>query len=407
MSKQLHYDDETGSTFDYNYAEAYISDEEDAYCDDEHHSNSSLIVLTTSSPIRFHSKHEHLVRCDATASSSSSHQRRQHLPPVSGSRSAAGDASATTPPLSMHGSSSEAATSTPKKLQPATAASVPTPLPLAAATDVVLVRVHNPYSAEVLLPEHRDLWLADYNLQYADELAELDAAAAACDGEDLPMDAGSAEPLSMCCYFKQFGQCRMARSCWHGHAGFAHTPCHYGVNCRIAEHRAVAKAAEQAAWEAAAAASDAAAPAAGANAAAARSGPVRYAHNHLHPQEQHAYSSYRHAYARGAGSEHVAGMQPSATFSHPHHHGQPAAHPHSDAGVTASDAAAAMPVASQPLAAKHAAPQPSTLVPANFPCAYCDKTGKVMTQEIPIYEGSKVLKTIRVLCGNCLRTYQI
>ncbi len=289
--------------------------------------------------------------------------------------------------------------STPKKLQPATAASAPPPLPLAAA-EVVAVRVHNPYSAEVLLPEHRDLWLDDYNLQYAEELAELQAAAA-YDAEDFSMDAGgSAEPLSMCCYFKQFGQCRMARSCWHGHAGFAHTPCHYGVNCRIAEHRAVAKAAEQAAWEAATAAGEAAA--ASSLAGATCGGHVaRYA-PHPHPQEQHAYASYRHVHARGAGAE------LAAAFSHPHHHGQPPAHPHCDGSVASSDTAAgAMPLASQSVAPKHATPQPSTLVPANFPCAYCDKTGKVMTQEIPIYEGSKVLKTIRVLCGNCLRTYQI
>lgn len=393
MSKQLHYDDETGSNFDYNYAEAYISDEEDAYCDDEHHSNSSLIVLTTSSPIRFHSKHEHLVRCEATASS---HHRCQHLPPVSGSRSPA--KAAATNPLSLHGSS-EAATSTPQKLQPATATSAPPPLPLAAA-EVVAVRVHNPYSAEVLLPEHRDLWLDDYNLQYAEELAELDAAAA-YDAEDFSMDAGgSAEPLSMCCYFKQFGQCRMARSCWHGHAGFAHTPCHYGVNCRIAEHRAVAKAAEQAAWEAAATAAGEVAGASSLAGATSGGHVARYAPR-PHPQEQHAYAaSYRHAHARGAGAE------LAAAFSHPPAH--PPAHPHCDGSVASSDTAAgAMPLASQPVAPKHAAPQPSTLVPANFPCAYCDKTGKVMTQEIPIYEGSKVLKTIRVLCGNCLRTYQI
>jgi hypothetical protein len=357
MTKQLHYDDESGTTFDFEYAEAYISDEEDLYCDDEHHSNSSLVVLTSSSPIRLQ---QHILFNDAASlccSDNGGHPPRRN-------------------PVTTSATSSSASSSPP--------------------AHVISVRINNPYAAMVILPEHRHLWESFFFDEREEEEKEEELYEEGSDRrlyfpqssvvdtesdsayfiEDpaaaypyphqrhyLEGDEGaSMEPESMCCYFKQFGQCKMGHSCWHGHAGFAHTPCHYGMNCRLPEHRQVAR--TQA--ERRGPGHPCRAAAGGGSAAASALTPPPVVGRLT---SQHApYSS-------------VPYTKPLEPLTAPHHHA-PSFH-------------------------KPPPPQLSTLVPAGFPCAFCDKSGKVMTQEIPVYEGSKVTKAVRVLCGSCLRTYQL
>ena len=272
----------------------------------------------------------------------------------------------------------------------------------------------------VLLPEHRHLWEADFEdiPLVPEEEAEEDYFHPYNEEEDAyyypsqqvgehdeyyeqqqsPIDDAydvdhlpPAEPVSrlmfeapsMCCYFKQTGHCKMGNQCWHGHVGKAHTPCHYGTNCRILEHRAIAKVA---------------------TAANSHHLPASYiASSSSPPSNQasvgpHAGSSNHSSspYMSSPPLQYPGGWKSNSVGTYSRHD-----------YMYDQQQQQAVPPPCAPAPTVRPPQQQQQLVAVDFPCAFCDKSGKVMTQEIPVYEGNKVSKAIRVLCGNCLRTYQL
>jgi len=154
-------------------------------------------------------------------------------------------------------------------------------------------------------------------------------------------------PRVMCCYFKQRGTCKMGADCWHGHHGDEHTPCHYGLRCRIPEHRALAERQaredEKIPWD-------------------------------LRPTAQH--------------------FPPMPCCSHHAHHASPYVIPAAPAPAPGAEAKPPRPA----LAA----------MPTSTPCNYCHVSGHVVVQEIPVYGPDKhVTTTLRAMCGRCYRTYQL